>query len=57
MSTHRKMASKESGFSNDELPEIRDYIWKKYGVELEEDLITMIEDLIERQREKVRDGK
>jgi hypothetical protein len=57
MSTHRKVAGKESGFSNDELPEIRGYIWKKYGVELEEDLITMIEDLIERQREKVRDGK
>ena len=50
MSTHRKVAGKESGFSNDELPEIRGYIWKKYGVELEE-------DLIERQREKVRDGK
>jgi len=27
--------------------------FRKYGVELEEDLVTMIEDLIERQRQKL----
>jgi hypothetical protein len=36
----------------DELPEFRDYVYWKYGVELEEDLVIMIEDLIERQRQK-----
>jgi hypothetical protein len=35
-----------------ELPEFRDYIQEKYP-ELDEDLITMFEDLIERQRERV----
>ena len=34
-----------------ELPEFRDYVAEKYP-ELDEDLITMFEDLIERQREK-----
>jgi len=33
-------------------PEFRDYARKKYPNELDEDLITMIEDLIERRREK-----
>jgi prenyltransferase beta subunit len=35
-----------------ELPEFRDYIQEKYP-ELDEDLITMIEDLIERKRQQV----
>ncbi len=34
------------------LPEFRDYILEKYP-EVDEDLVTMIEDLIERQRERV----
>ena len=35
-----------------ELPEFRDYITEKYP-ELDEDLVTMMEDLIQRQTEKV----
>ena len=33
-----------------EWPEFREYALKKYPTELDEDLITMIEDLIERRR-------
>jgi transcriptional regulator with XRE-family HTH domain len=36
----------------EEWPEFREYAQIKYGKELDEDLITMIEDLIERRREK-----
>ncbi len=35
-----------------EWPEFREYAHRKYPAELDEDLITMIEDLIERRREK-----
>ncbi len=35
-----------------EWPEFRDYARRKYPNELDDDLITMIEDLIERRREK-----
>ena len=35
-----------------EWPEFREYAHRKYPNELDEDLITMIEDLIERRREK-----
>jgi len=35
-----------------EWPEFREYARQKYPNELDEDLITMIEDLIERRREK-----
>jgi len=35
-----------------EWPEFREYAYRKYPAELDEDLITMIEDLIERRREK-----
>jgi transcriptional regulator with XRE-family HTH domain len=35
-----------------EWPEFREYARRKYPAELDEDLITMIEDLIERRREK-----
>jgi len=35
-----------------EWPEFRDYARQKYPNELDEDLITMIEDLIERRRQK-----
>ena len=35
-----------------EWPEFREYAHKKYPNELDEDLITMIEDLIERRRQK-----
>ena len=35
-----------------EWPEFREYARKKYPNELDEDIITMIEDLIERRREK-----
>ena len=40
-----------------EWPEFREYARKKYSKELDEDLITMIEDLIERRRQKRYKGK
>jgi hypothetical protein len=36
-----------------EWPEFREYARKKYGKELDEDLIAMIEDLIERRRSRI----
>jgi len=38
--------------SSNNLPEFREYARQKYPTELDEDLITMIEDLIERRRAK-----
>ena len=38
-------------------PEFREYARQKYPNELDEDLITMIEDLIERRRERGRNKK
>ena len=35
-----------------ELPEFREYVRKKYSREIDEDLIIMIEDLIERRRKR-----
>jgi transcriptional regulator with XRE-family HTH domain len=40
-----------------EWPEFREYARQKYPKELDEDLITMIEDLIERRRERKRGRK
>ena len=40
-----------------EWPEFREYARRKYPAELDEDLITMIEDLIERRRKKKYDRK
>lgn len=40
-----------------EWPEFREYARKMYPEELDEDLITMIEDLIERRRAKKYEGK
>jgi len=40
-----------------EWPEFREYAHQKYPNELDEDLITMIEDLIERRRERRYGGK
>ena len=40
-----------------EWPEFREYARRKYPTELDEDLITMIEDLIERRRAKKYGGK
>jgi len=40
-----------------EYPEFRDYARQKYPGELDEDLVTLIEDLIERRREKRHEGK
>ena len=40
-----------------ELPEFREYARQKYPDELDEDLITMIEDLIERRRSKKYHGR
>ena len=40
-----------------EWPEFREYASQKYADELDEDLITMIEDLIERRRSRRRDRK
>lgn len=39
-----------------EWPEFREYANRKYSTELDDDLITMIEDLIERRRQR-RNGK
>ena len=41
----------------DEWPEFREYARRKYPDELDEDLITMIEDLIERRRSRRYDAK
>jgi hypothetical protein len=35
---------------NNELPEFREYVRMKYSIDLEEDLVTMMEDLIARQK-------
>ena len=40
-----------------EWPEFREYASQKYPNELDEDLITMIEDLIERRRERRHSGQ
>ena len=40
-----------------EWPEFREYARQKYPNELDEDLVTMIEDLIERRRQKRYDSK
>ena len=40
--------------SSNKWPDLREYARQKYPNELDEDLITMIEDLIERRRAKVR---
>ena len=40
-----------------EWPEFREYARDKYPLELDEDLITMVEDLIERRRAKKYGGK
>ena len=40
-----------------EWPEFREYAHQKYPAELDEDLITMIEDLIERRRRKRYESK
>jgi len=40
-----------------EWPEFREYVERKYSVELDEDLVTLIEDLIERRRQKKYDTK
>lgn len=41
--------------SNNKWPEFREYALRKYPNELDEDLITMIEDLIERRRKRHND--
>jgi hypothetical protein len=46
--------------NNDEhanLPEFREYVSRKYARELDEDVITMIEGLIEHKRANSRDRK
>ena len=35
-----------------ELPDFREYVQRKYPQELDDDLVTLIEDLIERRRER-----
>ncbi len=42
---------------NVEWPEFREYAHQKYPDELDEDLVTMIEDLIERRRARRYEGK
>ena len=46
-----------SNLSDEELPNFREYVRRKYGEELDEDLITMIEDLIERQRQRIKSSR
>ena len=40
-----------SSSGNGDLPEFREYARTKYGAELDEDLITMFEDLIDMRRQ------
>lgn len=42
------------GFVDETLPGFAEYVRRKHGVDLEEDLVTMIEDLIERQKRRVK---
>jgi transcriptional regulator with XRE-family HTH domain len=49
--------SRISNAQSPEWPEFREYARKMYPEELDEDLITMIEDLIERRRSKKYKGK
>jgi len=39
---------------SDGLPEFREYARRKYSAELDEDLVTMVEDLIQMRRQGVR---
>ncbi len=39
------------------LPEFREYAQRKYPAELDEDMIVMIEDLIQRRRMRVNEGR
>jgi hypothetical protein len=41
-------------FGDETLPGFAEYVRQRHGVEMEEDLVTMIEDLIERQKQKVK---
>ena len=51
LETREKPAMVAFPMTNGEtLPVFPEYVRRKYGVELDEDLVTMIEDLIERQR-------
>ena len=45
------IAEPSPGFAIQKLPDFDEYVRRKYALELDEDLITMIEDLIERQKE------
>ena len=46
-----------AGVEYSKWPEFREYAQRKYPVELDEDLITMIEDLIERRRRRRYDSR
>jgi transcriptional regulator with XRE-family HTH domain len=50
---HLKPLHKDSA---DSLPEFREYAMQKYPTELDEDMITMIEDLIYRRRRRREQG-
>ncbi len=45
---------KSSGSGNGDLPEFREYARTKYRAELDDDLITMFEDLISMRRQGIR---
>jgi len=45
-------AGPSSVFGDERLPNFSEYVRCRYGVDLEEDLVTMVEDLIERQKQK-----
>jgi hypothetical protein len=46
--------SEPHAFGDETLPGFVEYVRRRHGVEMEEDLVTMIEDLIERQKHKVK---
>ena len=47
------LAEKEPAGDGD-LPDFREYARKRYPAELDEDLVTMVEDLIQMRRQEVR---
>ncbi len=47
-------SGKSTNSGNGDLPELREYARTKYGAELDEDLITILEDLINMRRQGIR---
>lgn len=49
-----RLAEKEAPLSDGGLPDFREYACKRYPAELDEDTVTMVEDLIQMRRQGVR---